>query len=180
MDKLEEIMSQYKIQPHNLYNMDETSIELSDQHVKVISKKGAHCPKKTTDKIGDHYTLVLCTSASGIYVKPLLILPLKTLPRLDPSTESFFSISGQPNGSITKQIFYNWTVDCFLPHITNMHAIIKEQDEWLLLLVDGHNSRDFMPSIIEFEIHKVLVLVFPAHSSTVLQPLDLQVNQQFK
>jgi hypothetical protein len=55
-----------------------------------------------------------------------------------------------------------------------------ELEEWVLLLVDGHNSRDFMPSIIVFEIHRVIVLVLPAHSATVLQPLDLQPNTQFK
>jgi len=37
-----------------------------------------------------------------------------------------------------------------------------------------------MPSIIVFEIHRVIVLVLPAHSSTVLQTLDLQPNTQFK
>jgi hypothetical protein len=180
MEKLGKTLADYKIQPHNLYNMDETSVKLSDQHVKVISKQGAPRPRKISDKFGEHLTLVLCVPASGTYVKPLLILALKTLPRLDPITETFFYISGQANGSITKQIFFNWTVDIFLPHIAEMRKLYNEPDEWILLLVDGHNSRDFMPSIIEFNAHKVLVLVLPAHSSTVLQPLDLQVNYQFK
>jgi hypothetical protein len=180
MAQLGDTIKKYNIKSHNLYNMDETGLALSNQHVKVLTKKEAPRPKKISDKINEHYTLVFCVSADGFYVRPLLILPLKTLPHLDPVTETFYYISGQENGSITKQIFFNWTSDVFIPHIEDKRLQMHELEEWVLLLVDGHNFRDFMSFIIVFELHQVIVLVLPAHSSTVLQPLDLQPNTQFK
>lgn len=180
MDKLGGILENFKIKPHHLYNMDETMMELSNQHLKVISKKGAPRANIATDVPSEHITLVLCVPAVGYHVRPLCILPLKTLPRLSPASEVFFLISGQENGSITKEIFFNWVTNVFIPHVNDVRAIHLEPDEWVLLLVDGHNSRDCMPTIIAFDSHRVLVLVLLAHSSTVSQPLDLEPNQVYK
>jgi hypothetical protein len=180
MDKLKGILDEYQIRPELLYNMDETSLEVGAGHVKVISTKGGPRAYVDAPPASEHITLALCITAAGGVVRPLCILPLKELPRLNPKTEQFFFISGQDNGSITKQIFENWTIGGFLPHVAQTRLAIGDSLAWALLLVDGHNSRDHMPSIIVLHVHRVVVLVLPAHSSTVLQPLDLTCNHEFK
>jgi hypothetical protein len=65
--------------------------------------------------------------------------------------ESFYYIYGQENGSITKQIFFNWATNIFIPHIEEKYIQMLESEEWVLFLVDRHNFRDFIPSIVVFE-----------------------------
>jgi hypothetical protein len=180
MNTLEKIITEYEIIPELIYNMDETMLEVGTGHMKVISKKDA--PRAYTIKPpnSEHITMVLCITAAGDYVKPLCILPLKELPRLHPLTETFFHLAGQENGSITKQLLQGWTVASFLQHVNQARQIMGKPDSWALLVVDGHNSRDHMPTILTMDAHKVIVQVIPAHSSTVLQPLDLTCNWEAK
>ena len=180
MDKLGRIIEEYDIPPELIYNMDETSLEVGNGSAKVITKKNAPRPHVLTPSNGEHITLVLCVTAAGASVRPLCILPLKELPRLDPKTEHFFFISGQDNGSITQKIFLGWTIAALIPHVQGTRRTIGRLRQWALLLVDGHNSRDHMPSIIVLDQYWILVLVLPAHSSTVCQPLDLTVNHELK
>lgn len=180
MRDLGEILKKYQITPEFIYNMDETMLEVGTGHMKVISTKDAPRAYVIAPPNSEHITLALCITAAGDYVKPLCILPLKELPRLHPHTESFFYLSGQENGSITKQLFENWAVGAFLPHLNEAREITGKKDGWALLLVDGHKSRDHMPTILTMDAHKVVILVLPAHSSTVLQPLDLTCNHEVK
>ena len=90
MAQLGDTIKKYNIKSHNLYNMDETGLALSNQHVKVLTKKEAPRSKKISDKINKHYTLVFWVSANRFYVHFLLILLLKTLSHLDTVTQAFY------------------------------------------------------------------------------------------
>ena len=46
--------------------------------------------------------------------------------------------------------------------------------------MDSHSTCKYQPTIDLFQQHNILVFVLPAHSSTILQPLDLTVNGEFK
>jgi hypothetical protein len=180
MDKLKGYLDDYSIPPELIYNMDETMLEVGNGRAKVITTKNAPRPHIPTPSKGEHITLALCVTAAGSVVRPLCILPLKQLPRLDPKTEQFFFISGQNNGSITKEIFEGWSIAALIPHVQQTRQTIGRPRAWALLLVDGHNSRDHIPTIITLDKYWVLILVLPAHSSTVCQPLDLTCNHELK
>src|SRR5205807_1227108 len=49
-----------------------------------------------------------------------------------------------------------------------------------LLIVDGHSSRLDPTSISALQEHSIDELIIPAHSSTILQPLDLAPFGSFK
>lgn len=180
MDKLKGCLDEYKIPPELIYNMDETMLEVGNGKAKVITNKTSPRPHISAPAKGEHITLALCVTAAGGVVRPLCILPLKELPRLDPKTEQFFFISGQDNGSITKKIFEGWAIAALIPHVQHTRNTIGQPRTWALLLIDGHNSRDHMPSIIVLHQYWILILVLPAHSSTVCQPLDLTCNHELK
>ena len=78
---------------------------------------------------------------------------------------------------MSKEGFQGWVENIFLPHINKTP---RKSDEPVLLVVDGHGSRE-QGSVMElFKANNVHVLVIPAHTSHILQPLDLGVNKVFK
>ncbi len=160
--------------------MDETMLEPGETKCKVITHKELSQPYKEKPPKFEHISLVLAISASGGFTRPLCIFPLKTLPPLTPETEKFYAISGQENGFITNEIFHGWIRAVFIPHVNNIRQINRCPHQKALLLVDPHSTQDFAPALGECEEHNILVLTFPAHSSTILQPLDLEVNMELK
>ena len=82
-------------------------IELSDKHIKVITKKEAACSYLLTNSSTKHITLVFYVPTLDISIHFLCILSFKTLSYLSAASEIYYFISRQDNESITKQIFYN-------------------------------------------------------------------------
>jgi hypothetical protein len=142
----------------------------------------ARDPKPFTENEAklEHISLGLCISASGSYVRPLAILPLKTLPHLDPKVANFFSFAGQNNGFICNEIWHEWVKTVFIPHINRIRQQIGKPNQKVLFIVDSHSTRKYQPTIDLFQQHNIFVFILPAHSSTILQPLDLTVNGELK
>ena len=75
---------------------------------------------------------------------------------------------------MSNEAFRGWTENIFLPHINNTQ---QNPDEPVLLVVGSRAQ----PEVMElFASNKVHVLVIPAHTSHLLQPLDLGINRVFK
>ncbi|KEQ90523.1 hypothetical protein AUEXF2481DRAFT_55663, partial [Aureobasidium subglaciale EXF-2481] len=53
-------------------------------------------------------------------------------------------------------------------------------DKWRLLILDGHGSHTTIEFLWFCKQHKIFLLFLPAHSSHVLQPLDLGVFSPLK
>src|SRR5271170_2427738 len=120
MSKLEKLLFEYEFIPELIFNMDETMLDTTGYKVKVISRAGTGQPYTAEEAKLKHISLVLCISASGRYVRPLAILPQKTVPPLDPSVISFYGLTGQPNGFIDNEIWYNWVKNIFIPHVNKI------------------------------------------------------------
>lgn len=155
-------------------------VDAGEHKMKVITR--AKSPRPFTENEGkmDHITFGLCISASGGFVQPLCILPLKTLPHLEEEVLQFFAISGQDNGFISNEIWHEWVQNVFIPHILKLRQIHNIPHQPALLLVDSHSTRKHEPTIKLFEAYNIIVFILPAHSSTTLQPLDLSCNREFK
>lgn len=180
MEELEELMEKWKFPPELIFNMDETMMDASGYKVKVITRANSPRPFTENESKMEHITLGLCISASGGYLRPLCILPLKTLPPLEPNVVHFYSISGQENGFISKEIWHEWVRTVFIPHVNSVRQKLGMPDQKVLLLVDSHSTRKHEPTIKLFEENNILVFILPAHSSTILQPLDLTCNKELK
>lgn len=173
-------MTQHQFPPELIFNMDETMLDASGHRVKVISQASSPRPFTENEAKMEHITLGLCISASGSYLRPLAILPLKTLPPLEPRVVNFYSLSGQQNGFISNEIWHEWVRTVFIPHINNVRHQLGKPGQKVLFLVDSHSTRKYEPTIKLFEQNKIIVLILPAHSSTILQPLDLTCNGELK
>jgi hypothetical protein len=101
-------------------------------------------------------------------------------PYLLPQVRDFFYISGQQNGFIVNEIWHDWVQNCFIPHIQKIRLQNNLPNQKALLIVYSHSTRKYKPTIKLFEQHNIMVNILPAHSSTILQPLDLSVNGELK
>ena len=58
-----------------IFNLDETFLQICENKEKVAWLKGTELPVRVGRVKSEHITLVLCVSATGVPVRPLLILP---------------------------------------------------------------------------------------------------------
>jgi hypothetical protein len=113
-------------------------------------------------------------------MQPLCILPLKTMPDISEWMKEFYVITGQSSGWIDTTIWENWITSMFIKHVNYIRASRHIQDKRALLIVDGHSTRASTRATKALEDANVDLLILPAHSSTILQPLDLTCNGIFK
>jgi hypothetical protein len=77
--------------------MDETMLHLKKNKFKVLVRSQGHKSIIKMEKKGKHIIFALCIAANRSYVKPLIILPLKTLFELLVSFSNFYAYSRQAN-----------------------------------------------------------------------------------
>ena len=79
-------------------------------------------------------------------------------------------ITSTPSGWTSEELALSWLTKVF-DCISKPKA--REGRDWRLLIVDGHNSHINIRFLDWCDKHRVLVAVFPPHSTHQLQPLDV-------
>ena len=174
--RLKQLREEHKYSAANIYNFDETMLDFSAPKPKVVVPSSAKYGVIEAKELDFHITLGLCISADGKHVCPLLILPLKNFPQDLNEYAGCYCWSGQTSGWMTKEIFEQYIDRVFVPHVQSK----RKENERVLLVLDGHSSRSNDKLMERLKAHRIDVLVLPAHSSHILQPLDLTVNGEFK
>ena len=114
-----------------------------------------------------------CVSASGVALPPLMIYPRK---KEVPEAMKIGSLSGtvfktSKNGWITQEIYLDW-FKYFIESIPPARPV--------LLIEDGHASHIGIDVIELARASDIHLLCLPAHTSHILQPLDIGVFRSFK
>ena len=180
MAQLEEKLNLYDFSPDLIFNFDETMLDASEHKVKVLVCSRDSKPFTENEAKLRHMSLGLCISTASTFLYLLLILLLKNLPLLLSKIEQFFCFSGQDNGFINNKIQYDWVKTVLISYIQKIHQQLSKLNQKALFLVDSHSTYKHELTILFFKEHNIIVIIFPAHSSTILQPLDLTVNREFK
>ena len=71
-------------------------------------------------------------------------------------------------------------LNVYIPELVERRRILHAEEKAILLLLDGHSSRISLPIILACIEYNITVLIFPAHSSAIIQPNDRGVNGTFK
>jgi len=157
--------------PHTIWNMDETGMQLDHKPGKVVAQTGSKYLHSRTSGNKELITVVGAVNAAGGALPPHLIVKGKTKRSL-----YSFQMENAPDGCTwsvsdsgwTKQgIALLWFKESFLRNIGS--------DRPQLLIVDGHDSHNFLELIdvaVENQIH---IIELPAHTSNWLQPCDRTV-----
>lgn len=153
------------LSPERLYNADETGFGLCPKSKKIIAQKGS---KHTlTNSTRQNITVMVCCSATGHYLPPLIIFPYKRMPSynlLDGFQEASFQISA--NGWINTDVFLIWLRDCFVP-------AVAEKKKPVVLFVDGHSSHTSSLDISTLcQDSGIILYCLTSHASYLIQPLD--------
>jgi hypothetical protein len=121
-------------------------------------------------------TVVATICADGTNLSPTLIYKAVSgdlrdtwLDDFEPSRQNCYFTSS-PNGWTSDELGYSWLTGLF-----EKETAVKAKRSWRLLLVDGHGSHVNMKFLTWCEQHRILVAIYPLHSTHRSQPLDVSV-----
>ena len=116
-------------------------------------------------------TMMICVSASGEKMPPFFIFQGKyhILGLLQGAPRGSFS-AAQQSGWMTQDLFFAW-LQRFIDHVKGKR---------ILLVLDGHKSRVTLKSALLARENGIDMVLLPAHTSHLLQPLDVSVFKPFK
>jgi hypothetical protein len=169
-DRVTEMRVKYGILDEDTYNFDETGFMMGICSTSKVITSSDRCGKAITIQPGNRnwVTAIECISAAGWVLPPMVILQGKVHQSswyTDISQDWVIAVSD--NGWTTNELGVQW-----LKHF-NAHTEHRVKGVYRLLIVDGHASH----ATPEFEQYckdnKIISLCMPAHSSHLLQPLDV-------
>ena len=176
-ENLQDIISKYNLnnKPHCIYNLDETGLQPEHRPPNVIAPPNSK-PQAIVSPRSTTTTLIGCVNALGNALPPFFIFKGK---RYNPDlmkgastgARGVMSDSGWSNGDI----FQQYLQDHFLPHVKG-----QTKDDPVLLIYDGHASHVSSKLIEWAKTNNIILFVLPAHTSHLLQPLDVAIFGPFK
>ena len=169
---VEETIAKYGIHNKDIHNFDETGFQMGViGSMKVItgSERRAR-PELVQPGDREWVTVIQSICAAGYAIPPFIIYKGRVhisawyeeadIPR-------DWKLSVSENGWTNNELGVAW-----LKHF-DAHTKMRQVGSYRLLILDGHEShqsQDFKDYCLE---HKILTLCMPAHSSHILQPLDV-------
>jgi len=173
--------------PSLVYNADETLIcQRSGRPGKSLSKNGKQPRLSVDNRSVSHVSLFAVVSASGIFMRPLFVIhgpPKKYLhdETVAEEVKTFYTETGYMN----KDTFYDIITNHFIKQVERKREDLRSLGEpasrmRAVLVVDGHKSR-YDPRVFKaLRAANIDLVILPAHSSHLTQPLDLRLNAIIK
>ena len=159
--------------PMQIYNMDETGVTVIHKPGKVVTEVGRrNVWAITSGEKGKTHTILTCVSASGSALPPFLIYPRKRITdSLKVGAVAGTTFHCSDTGWVNAELFFKW-LHFFVQSIPPSRPV--------LLILDGHSSHISI-EVIEFaKSNDKHMLCIPAHTTHILQPLDVGVFKSFK
>ena len=174
-DNLAKVLERYKLEPQNIYNMDETGVTTVQRPDHIVARKGhKQVGALTSQERGTLVTCAIAINATGNSVPPIFIFPRKKF-------QAHFIRYGPP-GSIGTANGSGWMQEddfvVFLKHFVN-HAK-PDKDDPVLLILDNHDSHLSIEALNFCKESGIILLSLPPHTFHKLQPLDRGVYGPFK
>lgn len=174
---LEKCLEEHELfdKPGNIFNMDESGVQLNTRPGVVLAVKGSkNVSNITSTERGETITLIACCNAEGNFLPPACVMKGKIkkdeyTDNMPPGSVLYMS---QKSAYVNNNIFLEWLRDHFLP---------RKPDGKVLLILDGHASHSSSVEMLEFaNQHDIILLCLPSHTTHYLQPLDRAVFKSVK
>jgi hypothetical protein len=178
-DLLIDKISQYDIEPYNIYNMDEKGFMLGvlTRSKRVFSRrlyKKGKIKAHIQDGNREWITLLACICADGSHIEPSLIYQSASgsiqdswLQAFDPNDHRVHFASS-PSGWTNNELGLAW-----LKQVFDRSTKPKARRSYRLLILDGYGSHLTMDFIEYCDHNRILLAIYPPHSTHTLQPLDV-------
>ena len=160
--------------PMLIYNADETGVSVVHKPGKVLAELGRrNVYSITSAERGKTHTILACVSAAGNVLPPMMVYPRK---KSVPDNFKEGCVPGtlfktSESGWMNTELYLEW-FRFFLQQIPPLRPI--------LLIQDGHGSHVSIELIELARANNVHLLCLPAHTTHILQPLDVGVFKSFK
>ena len=161
--------------PQNIFNVDESGFQTDIGSQKMFCKRGLKNPHKTVaTSTKTMYTVQVCCSANGIFLPLYVVYKGKHLYSTwcngGPEKTRY---NCSDSGWMESVQFVEWFEKIFIPET-------KHLDGNKLLIFDGHSSH-ISSTVVTMAIeNNIELLCLPAHTSSILQPLDVGVFKSVK
>jgi hypothetical protein len=175
---LHQKITEYHLEARDIYNMDEKGflIGLIGRSKRIFSRR--QWEKKEVraslqDGSREFLTVLACCCADGSSLPPALIYAAKkgairsTWVEDIKAGEHEVFVSSSPTGWSNDDIGLAWLEQVFDRYTK------QRSGRWRLLILDGHGSHVTMEFINYCGRHRILLIIFPPHSTHTLQPLDV-------
>jgi hypothetical protein len=172
-------LNRYNIEPYNIYNMDKKGFMLGvltclkrvfSRRLYEEGKLRAHIQDGNREWI----TLLACICADGSHIEPSLIYQSASGSIQDSWLQAFnpdnhrVHFASSPSGWTNNELGLAW-----LKQVFDQSTKPKAGRSYRLLILDGHGSHLTMDFIEYCDRNRILLAVYPPHSTHTLQPLDV-------
>ncbi len=174
-DQLKEVLENSGLldKPSNIFNVDETGIDMDSLTGKVVVDRNTKHPYQESRGEREHITANVCCSASGLVLPPMIIFercfPSGHYSKCGPDSCLY---GKSPNGYMDGDLFNSWFTTIFLPYTAHLRPAV--------LILDGHGSHLTIDVIDLAREHNVILYCLPPHTTHLLQPLDVSVFKSLK
>ena len=167
--------------PRLIFNADETEINRKASFKGKIAWNKKKPPRiAAKDRSGSHVSMFIIISGNEL-VKPSFLLHAG--PESFVSQPSLFEDDivciKTANGYMEKWTFKNIMIHHFIPHVQKVREELGTDDR-AALIVDGHLSRYDLETFCALREAGIDLIILPAHSSHITQPLDITLNGLIK
>ena len=160
-------MENYEFSSDQIFNVDETGFGEGQycSRVKSVCERGVKHPYIRFAQTREHITALVCASASGKVIPPMIIFK-NTFPHSSYASEgvsgSLYAVS--ESGHIDSALYISFITKLFIPSIPTTRPV--------LLLQDSPSSHMSFELIKVCRENNIILLNFPPHTTHILQPLD--------
>jgi hypothetical protein len=178
---LREKMNHYSIQPQNCYNMDEKGFLIG--HLQKVQRIFPKALMKQQNLLGagqdgsrEWITLIATICADGSSPPPALIYKAVSGDLQDTWLQDYIAnerpcwFASSPNGWTSGELGLSWLQSLF-----DTQTIDKAKRDWRLLILDGHGSHCTLRFLDWCRSNRIIVAIFPPHSTHRSQPLDVSL-----
>jgi hypothetical protein len=171
-------IEQYKVDARHIYNMDEKGFLVGiTKRSKRVFLKRLWQQGKVKDAIQDGnrewITVLACICADGSSVEPAVIyegmgtLRDRWVHDIEAGKHQVFCATS-PSGWTNNDLGLAW-----LEQVFDRCTKSKARRSYRILILDGHGSHLTLDFLSYCDDNKILLMVFPPHSTHSLQPLDV-------
>lgn len=143
---LTNLLDKHKLTASQIFNCDETGVSVNPKNQsKIIACKGKRqVGSLTSAERGETVTCLICMSASGAYMPPMLIFPRK-------KKQKEFEL-GLPPGGWAEVHSTGWmTAESFLVWFRKFVEFSKASKDFpVLLILDGHSTHTKNLEVIDY------------------------------
>jgi DDE superfamily endonuclease/Tc5 transposase DNA-binding domain/helix-turn-helix, Psq domain len=177
-DEFKAIIERYNVDPANIWNMDESGLGLGRcTNQRVVGSSQTSSSIVQSPETREWVTIIEVVSATGKFLRPTVIFKGQSIQTSwfykDFKQDWIFTTS--QNGWTSNNIGMHWLKEVFMPE-----SAPDDPLQTRILLLDGHGSHVPTDFMYECEVNNIKLIYLPAHSSHVLQPLDLSVFSLIK